>query len=87
MAELHNPWILERADMLLMAFEDGRIVRYTVRDGQVLYRADSEALWMQLSLEQVLQHVAIETIVGRWLRHRTTGKTSIWKYPTLNRAL
>jgi hypothetical protein len=85
MAELHNPWILERLDMLLMAFEDGRVVRYTVQDGKLLYRADLRAPWIQLSPEQTLQHVAIDTVVGRWLKRRTAGGHSM-DTDILNRA-
>jgi hypothetical protein len=48
----------------MLAFEDGRLVRYSVRDGQVLYRANSEAPWIELfqnrrcSMSRLIQSLA-----------------------------
>jgi hypothetical protein len=76
-ADLHNPWILQTPETLLMAFEEGRVVRYRIRDGQVLYQADTQVPWVQLSPEQILQHVAIQTVVGEWLKNRKESRQ--WK--------
>jgi hypothetical protein len=52
-------------------------VRYRIRDGQVLYQPDTQLRWLQLTPEQILQHIAIQTVVGEWLKNRKESRR--WK--------
>jgi len=83
MPDLENPWVIESPQSLLITFEDGRLVRYEIRDGQLLYKQNSGAGWLQLSQEQMLQHITMNTIVGEWLKNRTANQRPAWKLPTL----
>jgi len=84
MPDLENPWVIESPQSLLITFEDGRLVRYAIRDGQLLYKQNSRADWLQLSQEQMLQHITMNTIVGEWLKNRSANQRPSWKLPTLH---
>jgi hypothetical protein len=64
-------WTTEASrDMFLLACSDGRIARYRVLAGNLEYRASAKAPWVRLTPGQTLQHLAINTVVGEWLRAR-----------------
>jgi hypothetical protein len=43
-------------------------------------RPTREVPWVQVSPEQILQHIAIQTVVGEWLKNRKESRR--WKPPS-----
>ena len=74
MVGVETPWVVKSADMLLLAYLDGRMVRYRVKDGDLLFKAAVTAPWIRLSPEQILQHFTLKTAVADWLQTRTAWR-------------
>jgi hypothetical protein len=66
----HRYWIMQTPDEIAIGFKDGQIERYKIANDEVLYQPRREAPWERLSPEQTLQHLAIDTVVAEWLKHR-----------------
>jgi hypothetical protein len=62
-------WTVESVNRLVVA-KDGQVCTYRVEDGDVEFQATTGSPWHRLSAAQIGQHVAIETVVGRWLERR-----------------
>ena len=68
---VQDSWIAQSAnDTLVLTSAQGRICRYRVRSGQVEYKAGPLSFWAVLSPNQTMQHLAINTVVGKWLWNR-----------------
>jgi len=80
MVGVETPWLVKSADMLLLAYLDGRVVRYRVKDGELLFKSTVTAPWIRLSPEQILQHFTFKTAVADWLQTRT-----VWRVKDLGR--
>ena len=80
MVGVETPWAVKSADMLLLAYRDGRVVRYRVKDGDLLFKATVTAPWTRLSPEQTLQHFTLKTAVADWLQTRM-----VWRVKDLGR--
>jgi len=66
---VQDSWIAQSANnTLVLTSSQGRICRYRVRNGQVEYKAGPLSFWAVLSPDQTMQHLAINTVVGKWLR-------------------
>jgi hypothetical protein len=65
-----NLWVMETPESLIVASKEGFIAQYKVQNGELYYRPKTRAGWIQLSPEQMMQHLAINTVVGEWLRSR-----------------
>jgi len=80
MVGVESPWAVKSADMLLFAYHDGRVVRYRVKGGNLLFKASVTSPWIRLSPEQTLQHFTLKTSVADWLQTRT-----LWRVKALGR--
>jgi len=68
---VQDSWIAQSANnTLVLTSAQGRICRYRVRNGQVEYNAGPLSFWAVLSPDQTMQHLAINTVVGKWLKER-----------------
>ena len=68
---VQDSWIAQSAnDTLVLTSAQGRICRYRVRSGQVEYKANPLSFWTVLTPNQTMQHLAINTVVGKWLRNK-----------------
>jgi hypothetical protein len=67
-------WVMQTSDELAIGFNDGRIMRYKIEEGELLYQQSDRAAWTRLSPEQTLQHLAIDTVVADWLRYGIPGR-------------
>ena len=68
---LQDSWIAQSAEnTLVLASSHGRICRYRLRNGNLEYKAGPLSFWAVLSPDQTMQHFAIDTVVGKWLRDR-----------------
>jgi hypothetical protein len=66
---LQDSWIAQSAnDTLVLTSAQGRICRYRLRKGNLEYKAGPLSFWSVLSPNQTMQHLAINTVVGKWLR-------------------
>jgi len=80
MVGVETPWVVKSADMLLLAYLDGRVVRYRIKDSELLFKGTVTAPWIRLSPEQTLQHFTLKTAVADWLQTRT-----VWRVRDLGR--
>ena len=69
---VQDSWIAQSAnDTLVLTSAQGRICRYRLRSGQVEYKASPLSFWAVLTPNQTMQHLAINTAVGNWLREKS----------------
>ena len=57
---------------LVLDFEDGEINLYRIRAGELEFRTSrwDRDTWHQLTPEEILQHLMLQTPVGTWLKLR-----------------
>jgi len=65
---VQDSWIAQSAKNTLVLTAQGRICRYRLRRGNLEYKAGPWSFWAVLSPDQTMQHLAINTVVGKWLR-------------------
>jgi len=68
---VQDSWIAQSVnDTLVLTSSQGRICRYRLRNGRLEYKASALSFWTELSPDQTMHHLAIDTVVGKWLRDR-----------------
>ncbi len=65
---------------LLFTSPAGAVQRYRIRAGNVEFQRSQNADWRQLTSDEVLQHLVLNTVVGNWLRGRM-GWAAIYPEP------
>src|SRR2546421_413119 len=66
---VQDSWIAQSAnDTLVLTSAQGHVCRYRLRSGQLEYKASPLSLWAGLTPNQTMQHLAINTAVGKWPR-------------------
>ena len=73
---LQDSWIAQSVgNALVLASSQGRLCRYRLRNGNLEYKSGPLSFWAVLSPDQTMQHLAIDTVVGKWLRNVLKWKT------------